>query len=284
MAYIDKCPRCGEPLDPGAAFCPHCGVPNDAFITELPPDGQPPRTIEELRAWCLSKGMPLRQMRVFIGEDFDRPMAFGIYRDGTNVIVYKNKTDGSRAIRYQGPDEARGVDELYRKILEECHKRGLYPDGAPPAPEPSDSGRRRTGSRSGFFRGPFVRAALIILAVVIVSRLFRGYQHRNDGYYGIRGDDIVYYRYSDDWYYAYTDQDDGTWYELDDEPFGDYDDYDDYSLGDDWFAGWGVSDFQDSSMWDSLQSSSSERSGSWSDDGSGWDSWDSGDTNWDSDW
>ena len=299
MAYIDKCPRCGEPLDPNAAFCPHCGVPNDAFITELPPDGQPPRTIEQLRAWCLAKGMPLRQMRVFIGEDFDRPMAFGIYRDGPNVVVYKNKSDGSRAIRYRGPDEAHGVDELYRKILEECHNRGLYPDGEPPAPEPPGGGYPGGGHpggrppRRGFLSAPFVRAALIILAVVIVARLFQGYRHRQDGYYGVRGENIIYYRYLDDWYYTYTDADDDTWYPLYDEPFDDYDDYyDDYSLGDDWSAGWGVSDFRDSSAWDSVQDSSSNRSSgsgdsdwdSWDSGDSDWDSWDSDYTDWDSDW
>ena len=46
-------------------------------------------------------------MRFFIGEDFREARAFGIYKAGENrFVVYKNKSDGSRAVRYDGPDEA----------------------------------------------------------------------------------------------------------------------------------------------------------------------------------
>ncbi len=75
--------------------------------------------------------MPLLKMRFFIEEDFRLPKAFGIYRDGNDIVVYKNKADGTRVIRYQGPDEEYAVSDIFAKLLEECHNRGIYPDGKP---------------------------------------------------------------------------------------------------------------------------------------------------------
>ena len=87
-----------------------------------------PKTIQELKDFCDSKGMPLEKMRFFIGKDFREPCAFGIYKDGSWYVVYKNKDNGSRAVRYHGPDEAYAVKEIYLKLLDECHNRGIYPD------------------------------------------------------------------------------------------------------------------------------------------------------------
>ena len=57
-------------------------------------------------------------MHVHIGEDYKEPKAFGIYRDAASghFVVYKNKADGQRAVRYEGMDEAYAVNELYQKI------------------------------------------------------------------------------------------------------------------------------------------------------------------------
>ena len=63
--------------------------------------------------------MPLLRMRFFVGEDFKEPKAFGIYQDGDDFVVYKNKANGQRAVRYRGPDEAYAVSELFQKLLEE---------------------------------------------------------------------------------------------------------------------------------------------------------------------
>ena len=63
-------------------------------------------------------------MRFFIGVDYKKPKAFGIYQDGDgNFVVYKNKADGSRAIRYKGTDEAYAVHELYLKMQSEVQKQ-----------------------------------------------------------------------------------------------------------------------------------------------------------------
>lgn len=59
-----------------------------------------PKTIEELKQFCADKGMPLEQMRFYIGEDYREPRAFGIYQDENGeFVVCKDKSDGSRAIR-----------------------------------------------------------------------------------------------------------------------------------------------------------------------------------------
>lgn len=56
-------------------------------------------------------------MRFYIGEDFKEPKAFGVFKDTDgNFVVYKNKADGSRAIRYRGPDETHAVNEIYQKM------------------------------------------------------------------------------------------------------------------------------------------------------------------------
>ena len=57
--------------------------------------------------------------RFFIGKDTRAPRAFGIYEANGEFIVYKNKSDGSRAIRYKGTDEAYAVNELYMRLKEE---------------------------------------------------------------------------------------------------------------------------------------------------------------------
>lgn len=76
-----------------------------------------PKTIDELRAFCLQKGMPLEQMRFFIGEDCREPRAFGVYQDDDGrFVVYKNKSKGARAVRCRCRSERRAVAEIIRKL------------------------------------------------------------------------------------------------------------------------------------------------------------------------
>ncbi len=85
---------------------------------------QKPKTIDELRWFCDDHDIPAREMRFFIGEDFKEPKAFGIYQDAEGeFVVYKNKSDGSRAVRYKGPDEAFAVNEIYEKMKAETEQR-----------------------------------------------------------------------------------------------------------------------------------------------------------------
>ena len=107
-----KCNYCGSFIKDTDEKCPNCGAVNEHLMRSA--DGIP-KTIEELKAFCQKHNLPLKQMRFFIGENFTEPKAFGIYKDDEgNFIVYKNKADGSRTVRYQGTDEAYAVNEIYQ--------------------------------------------------------------------------------------------------------------------------------------------------------------------------
>ena len=288
MATSDRCPHCGALVLPQEKFCAQCGGPlgeaepvreapvredSSTIRLEAPapvPQAQSvpthPKTIEELKAYCAAKGMPLEKMRFFIDQDYTQPKAFGIYRDGDQYVVYKNKADGSRAVRYHGPDEAYAVNELFQKLLSECHNRGIYPEGKQQFTEVQRKAKRKVRLYAIAFVAIIVMIVIAVSAVVLL-------EHRHDGYYRRGGDAGYYYRYGGSWYY-----DDGyyDWVAVDDFP---YVDYEDYYLGNDYNSSWTVDDFKGSSTWDRIQEESRSSSSS-----SDYDSWDSGGTDWDSDW
>ena len=116
-----KCDYCSGFIDDTEEVCPHCGGVNDHVMRSA--DGVP-KTIEELKAFCRAKNLPLEKMRFYIGMDFRQPKAFGIYKDSDgNFVVYKNKGDGTRAERYRGKDEAYAVNEIYQKLRSEIQIR-----------------------------------------------------------------------------------------------------------------------------------------------------------------
>jgi len=112
-----KCEYCGNLIDDKLANCPHCGATNDNMKRTA---DFTPKTIEELQKWYKDHHLPpYETTRFFIGTDYKGKKAFGIYEDAGEFIVYKNKADGTRAIRYQGKDEAYAVNELYLKLKSE---------------------------------------------------------------------------------------------------------------------------------------------------------------------
>ena len=265
MASTGKCPFCGAVVTSDQKVCPSCGGKNENYIEDHPRRIIHPKTIAELKEYCAERGMPLLRMRFFIGENYQEPRAFGIYQSGNIFTVYKNKADGSRSIRYSGPDEAYAVNELYEKLLEEHRLR-----------QGGSSGHVAGAARSGARRRNSRLRTLLIVAIILVVLLyqFAGTKliHRKDGYY--RWEDRTYYRYGSSWYVDSDYYDD--WVETDSFPL---EDYGSYYLGDDYDDSWGGSDFTESSAWSSIQDSDSD---------SDWDTdysdWDSGDTDWDSDW
>ncbi|MBR5381196.1 MAG: hypothetical protein IK136_01105 [Oscillospiraceae bacterium] len=266
-----------------------------------------PRTLDELRAFCERKGMPLEKMRFFIGENVEEARAFGVYRceDG-DFIVYKNKADGSRYVRYKGADEAFAVNELYEKLKAETEKRRASPSrtsmprtsSSSSSSSRSSSAARSGGSRSGA-AGIFdlLRlGAYGLLVIVIIIGLIAGAIDalRNEpdrGYYSYGG--RQYYYNDDDWY-GY-DAELLSWVILDavdDELAKDHDEYylsgyydSSYGCGDFAESGYptGSSYYDDDYEYDEYYDSDDDYDWSWGDDG-GWDSWDSGGTDWDSDW
>ena len=106
-----KCDYCGSTIEEKNAACPNCGA---ALSGANRFAGEQPKTIEELQRWYEARELPPEEVtRFFLGKNITEPRAFGIYKDGSgDFIVYKNKADGTRAIRYQGADEAYAVNVL----------------------------------------------------------------------------------------------------------------------------------------------------------------------------
>ena len=94
-----RCGYCGETMGTQDRTCPHCGAENPGFLPESAASpagsGNRPKTIEELQAYCASRGMPLERMRFFIGEDYKQPRAFSIYRDGPVFVAALMAEKGS---------------------------------------------------------------------------------------------------------------------------------------------------------------------------------------------
>ncbi len=316
------CPACGAPVSPGEDFCSYCGalIPRNeaaaatAQAVQSAPESerparrvQTPQTIEELLAFCQRHELPLAKMRFFIGLDYPGAKAYGIFRDKNgDFVVYKNKADGSRAVRYRGPDEAYAVNELFQKLKDEASGQRArvaaartpgYPassaHGNNPYNHPNEmraSRRPRKRKTNALLIGIIAAAAEITIGrtAAAIHNNTQQVPHFSQGYY--QYNDNYYYNYNDDWYLYNNDI--GTWYPIytvDDELTDNYYDYyTSYSYDDDY----GVQSFSDSSYYDDYSGSSSYSSdwdsgsdSSWSwdwDDDDDWDS--SSDWDWDSDW
>ena len=264
-----KCDYCDNTYEDTLPQCPYCEAPNPSHKQIK----GAPRTIAELEQWYRDRHLPpYETTRFFIGIDHQGPQAFGIYQDPQNgeFVVYKNKSDGSRAVRYRGGDEQYAVNELYQKLKDEIvHQKAGQTKR--PAPRKKKS-----------FWGSGWMWAVIILIVTLISSAINSAEHKHDGYYNYN--DTVYYNYGDNWYY-YTDD----WY-----PVNSYDyvpdeieeSYDDYYMSDYWTTDMEATDWDDSTYYEQEHSSSSDYDSS-SDSDWDWDSgssWDSGGSDWDSDW
>lgn len=177
-----KCEYCGSIIKETDEKCPYCGATNQAVKRTA---DHTPKTIEELQQWYQARNLPPYEVtRFFIGINYTQPKAFGIYREGQNVIVYKNKANGERAIRYQGTDEAYAVNELYLKLKEEIlnqkehnragNVRSSYGNNRKPVSTGKVIGRTFAGIGAFFlfFFGSFVLFVLDALYRGIGTALF----------------------------------------------------------------------------------------------------------------
>ena len=120
------CKNCGAKIEDCDIRCPKCGQVNKM---NEPQENSKPKTIEELKKWYISRELPNEEItRFYIDKNIQEPKAFGIYRDEYvgNYIVYKNKEDGSRSIRYEGNDEEVAVNEFYMRLLEEIRNQNYH--------------------------------------------------------------------------------------------------------------------------------------------------------------
>lgn len=262
-----KCEFCGSMIDETAKNCPQCGAPlSGANRTS----SEQPKTIEELKAWYVTHHLPPEEVtRFFIGKDITEPKAFGIYRDGNgDFVVYKNKADGQRAVRYKGSDETYAVNELYQRLKAEiADQKGNRPDNTQ---QPAVDQKKK--KKKGCLIAIIVFFALGILATIFDSSA-------PNGYYKYNG--TQYYHQGSSWYYYDANTDD--WYQSNDEKALDKAITDD-NAKDYQYNNHSGKSFEESCWYDS---GSHNDDSSWDND-SDWDSdsdsWDSGSTDWDSDW
>lgn len=260
-----KCEYCGGFLNDCDEMCPHCGAVNSNLKRQ---SNETPRTIEELKGWYVSHHLPPEKVtRFFIGTDFKGAKAFGIYKDEStgNIVVYKNKADGSRAIRYEGKDEAYAVNELYLKLKETV---AMQKANNASRKNTNRGGRRPSKQSFGINCIVFATVAFILVVSILVSCF-----GQNSGYYRYNNDQ--YYYLNNAWY-LYNGSD---WVEtsVDSELSNNYDDYYESSGYD---SSYGTTKFEDTSYYQDWSSSSWDSDSDWSSS----DSWDSGSSDWDSDW
>ena len=281
-----KCEYCGNFIDGTAEKCPFCGAPNANKVRAA---NEIPRTIQELKAFCVAHNLDTERMHFHIGEDYRGPRAFGIYQDGDRFIVYKNKSDGTRAVRYEGTDEPYAVNEIYQKMKVEMAEVREIMDGRG-AQKTSKSSIKGGGcaNKIGWIIAIFVLAFPFLVGIgSCIAGMF--YNTPDRGYYTY--DDDTYYYGNRGWYYYDDDAEDWVFGDV---PEGLSGDPAGYWSSPDYDSDYGVPSFSTSDYWDSDNnwdddwddddwdwgSGSGYDSSDWD---SGWDSWDSG-NDWDSDW
>ena len=285
------CDYCGSVIDDTLEKCPNCGAVN----VHIQRSGdQIPKTIEELKAFAQEKGIPLEKMRFFIGIDYKEPRAFGIYKENAsgNCVVYKNKADGSRAIRYRGTDEAYAVNEIYQKMRAELLERKQADlnkgknANTYASPKPAQR-KKRSGCATALMIGIFIFLAAVI-GFTFIAAVIQYEKTPNKGYYDYNG--TPYYYTGGAWYIP---DDDGGWertYNAPDsleENYKDYFEARDYSDLDGDYADY-IEEYPTEAY---SYNDNDNDNDSWFDsnwDDNDWDydydSYDSYDSDWDSDW
>ena len=216
-----KCEYCGGMFDDTLEKCPNCGAAN---VNVKRSTVDQPTTIEELKSWYSSKGLPpYETTRFFIGENYKNPRAFGIYKDENTgkFIVYKNKDTGERAVRYEGTDEAYAVNELFMRLKQEIleQKARNVSSGNVPQQNSTPSSeyvnyKRQQRYKSGRNESLIVGAILIIIVALIFCCGIRKATVKNvpidPGYY--RYKDAVFYHLDDhDWNWLKYDTATDSW-------------------------------------------------------------------------
>lgn len=122
------CDYCKCQFDDSLDKCPHCGAPNDYVQRRI----GVPKTIEELKIWCDKRNIaPAAQAGCFIDKNVDYPDTYGIYKDQAteDFIVYKNKHNGERSVKYRGKDESYAVNETYLNLKQLLLDKRLLNEG-----------------------------------------------------------------------------------------------------------------------------------------------------------
>ena len=300
-----KCSWCGSWINDFDEVCPNCGGTNENFRRQ---GTGVPQTVEELKEWAKKHNLPLRQMRTYIGENYTGAKAFGIYKDEAsgNFVVYKNKADGTRSVRYEGPDEAYAVNELYLKMKERVAEQKSHQEaagrkaGVSKGPVYLNTGNpvgyenRRSLPKRGSRVGKTLKHILLIYLIMglcitalyfYMSALGRS---PSTGYYNYNGNMYYWQNTTDAWYiYNY---DATQWDKCYDNLDYLYDNYDDYRIASYSYGDYDVTDFTESGYYVETPSYSNDNDSGWDydwDDDYDWNDdydWDDSWDDWDSDW
>lgn len=165
-----KCDYCNTYINDTDDKCPNCGSANAHVVRTA---DHTPKTIEELKQWYKDHHLPAYETtRFFIGINYTKPKAFGIYEENGQFIVYKNKDDGTRAIRYQGSDEAYAVNELYLKlkseILNQKARQGSSTRSSAPQPKTKQQKIKDALINTGLFGG--IAAAVVFIYAIFLYK------------------------------------------------------------------------------------------------------------------
>jgi hypothetical protein len=215
MAKI-KCEYCGEYILDTDERCSNCGAVNDQHTRVVK---ETPTTIEELKSWYRARNLPPEETtRFFIGKDIREARAFGIYEDDSgNFVVYKNKADGQRAVRYKGNDEAYAVNELYLRLKEEIlNQKSKNIQKQQGRSYYSSSRNRTTGKKRGCLSSSIISLLILFVTCIPILGLFSyliDYNDASSGYY-INNETLYYYEgwsYGHDYRWWVYDADDSKW-------------------------------------------------------------------------
>ena len=246
-----KCEYCQSEINDYDEKCPNCGAVNKNLKRNAI---GVPKTIDELKQWYIERNLPDENVtRFFIGKDIKEKRAFGIYKDlETNeFVVYKNKDNGQRAIRYQGPDEAFAVNELYLRLKQEILNQKSR--------NQNNNASKRSSRRNSFTLGRLIGRLLIIFYITIIVYTIaiallspnRGYYKYNNGYYYYQSGDWYTYQDQSGWQRTDADEDLSKNYKDYYESYGYYSDYDIDSFEDSAYYVEPSSSSDSDSSWDS---------------------------------
>lgn len=297
-----KCEYCNSMIPDDVPECPNCGAPN---VNMHRTSEGTPQTIEQLAQWYQDRHLPpYETTRFFIGIDCKEPRAFGIYKDGEEYIVYKNKSSGERAVRYHGKDEAYAVNEILMKLKSEIlsQKASQKPHQQTVRPHPSQSANNSGRGCLGCALPSLKMLALIVVGVFVLICIGMAiFDKPSTSYYSYNG--VPYVSYGNNYYSYNYDTNNYDLLEDDEVPYDLYHSSDDYQVNDSsnhpYFSApdssssyssgndysWNSSDsWSDNSYFDSNDDYDFNWDSNDSWDSGGWDSWDSGGSSWDDDW
>ena len=73
-------------------------------------------TVDALKRRCNKLKVPMADLKVFVGENSRVPGAFGVCKEGSDFVVYRNRRDGGWTERYRGANEAVAVEHMLNKL------------------------------------------------------------------------------------------------------------------------------------------------------------------------